>query len=166
MSLEALNPRDSVAARSRYAMDLRAATAGVLSDLLLLSGADTLPTGLDAALPLIQPGNAFDAGEEVVVYWEWHTRLAGIHRVALAVRRVGKGFLRAAAEWLGLADERPSDVILRWEEPAPVRRARAVAVRLPQQAGRYLLRLTVRLPDGQEEIRERQLVVGGDTRRQ
>ncbi len=74
--------------------------------------------------------------------------------MSLRLTAEGGGWLRKAAEWLGLAGRQPS-LTLAWQEavPTPTRvLARSLAIQLPDvQPGRYTLTLEVK-PFGREML--------------
>jgi hypothetical protein len=130
-----------------------------VSSLLLLDAADSLPADLASALPRALGTNGVPRDRKLGLFWELYGLRPGGELVttSLAVTRSGAGWLRRAAESLGLAAKR-TGVSVRWEGLAVPRDAggavasRALAVDLSTVSpGRYRIGLTITVP-GEEPV--------------
>jgi hypothetical protein len=137
------------AARARYELDSWSAERPLLSDLLLIQPADSLPGTLDAAVPIALGSLKLRPHRVLGVFWEWYGPISGPEPVqmTLTLAREGKSFWRRAIEWTGLAGRRTESVGLRWGEhmvgeSPPTRSVRLELPDLPE--GRYRLTLEVR----------------------
>ncbi len=168
LSLEAFSPRDSVAARARYARRLAKLQPllPALSDLLLLNRAAPLPDSLAEAIPLARSSHRARAGEPLGLYWELYgpdsrgTTLS----VSLSLAVGHRSLLRAAAEWIGLVNRKPP-LTLTWEEAVPPGTTvvqRSFALQLPELGpGRYTLRLEITLPGREPLYSTREVEITG-----
>jgi hypothetical protein len=165
LSIEALDRRDSLAARSRYWVNLSGKlTEGLaISDVLLLSDGPALPTSLEEATLRARGTARFEPGEPIEIYWEVYGAPADTtHQVSISVTRLGRGFLRKAVEWIGLAGERRPETF-RWQGPPGSSTdgvGQAIGIRLAEEnEGRYLLRLEIRTSAGAVASTEREIEV-------
>lgn len=165
VSVEVLDQLDSVAARSRFWLDIpaRLPQGFAISDLLLLSEGGTLPSTLEDATPRARGSSRYAPGEPIEIYWEvYGTPSDTAHEVSISVVKLGKGVFRKAVEWMGLAGQREPERF-RWEgAPAALHpgSGRALGIRLAkQEEGRYLLRLEIRTEAGLTATKEREIVV-------
>lgn len=149
-SLETLTQTDSLAARARYGLRLVSVPRELiaLSDILILSRADSLPESLAAAIPLARGSPRARGDEKLGLYWEVFGLELGVSELALSLTlvRTGKGWLRQAAESIGLSRRQPP-LQLSWQEQVsatiPVL-GRSLALQLPDLSpGRYRLELAV-----------------------
>ncbi len=160
IGVEARCGAEPLAARARYEI---AAPDARISDILLISPSEPLPGTLDAAIARARGSLTVRTGEEVGLYWEWYGAATGPEPLSttLVLEREGKGFLRKALEWTGLAARRQESVGLRWTEigsQAP----RSIRLRLPDlPEGRYRLTVEVRSPSLGVASSSRDLVVEG-----
>lgn len=153
VSIEAVSGSDSIAARSRYWLDIPAHLSGgdasdlSISDLMLLAPAHESPDRLELAIPLAMPSSSVTSGHEIGLYWEVYglNRHSDSLQFSLSVDKIGKSFLRRAAEWAGFA--RPSNDLIqvKWTEPVlnmgTVKRG--ITLRLTEDMdGTYVIRLT------------------------
>lgn len=165
LSVEAVNRRDSVAARRRHGFDITArAPAGArVSELLLLAPSDEQVRTLADAIPLARGSDRFAPGEPITVFWELHGPSPAPPRLSLVVTREGKGLFRRIGEFLRVASDDPNTTALAWEEaqpltPGPV--GRTVSVRLPEaRNGRYRVLLEARVPGLGTVRAEREIMV-------
>jgi hypothetical protein len=161
VSVEAISRTDSLAARSRYWLDIpahlsRGAESDLsISDVMLLDASDEAPDRLELAIPLAMPSSAVTAGDEIGLYWEVYglDPHSDSLQFSLSVDKIGKGFLRRAAEWAGLV--RPShDIIqMKWTEPVVNKDTvkRGIVLRLTDEMdGSYVIRLTAMSATGEE----------------
>lgn len=154
-SVEALNRGDSIAARDRSWLARSADEHGVgISDLLLITGQDSLPTTLDTAITRARASARYAPDTPVNLFWEVYSAdsVAPIE-VSIAVVQEGRSVFRRAAEWLGLTGPPEPVVQLSYEGPrAPISTriwARAVTVALPQSlSGELTLRVEALFRDG------------------
>jgi hypothetical protein len=169
LSVETLNRSDSIAAR--YRRWLRRTPPEprtfALSDILLLDPGEPLPSTLEGAVRRARPSNTFGAGEEIALYWETLGGDGeGTRAVTLTVVKQGRGFLRRAAEWLGLASRDTPTVRLEWDDPVVRRgevRGSSVTLQIPEnQDGRFRIRLDVVTAAGSNAHAEREIVVVRD----
>ncbi|HEX5724349.1 MAG TPA: hypothetical protein VFX98_02720 [Longimicrobiaceae bacterium] len=164
MSLEVREDSSKRIGRARYGLRLAPAPAGVsLSDLLLLADGEARPGSLEAAVPLARGDTRFRAGEQVGLYWEVYGLQGRTDTltVTLTLARRGAGWMRRAAERVGLAAE-SAPVRMRWrEEPAGGEVApRSLGVALPRLApGAYLLEVTVQAHGAEPAVATRELIV-------
>ncbi len=150
LSLEALAPAQRRAGRLRYWLQEPPAPAAgrpALSDLLLLSRADSLPHSLDAAAPLARASSVVSAGP-VGLYWEVYGLGPGLqpYSVGLTVVRESAGFLRRAARAIGLAGPDRPQIRLSWDDLAQPGAAEGSSLALDlagSRPGRYTIRLSV-----------------------
>lgn len=163
LSVEALDPRDSLAARSRYWVDLTATRSEgfAVSDILLLARGPAQPTSLEEAIPRARGTAQFEPGEPIEMYWEIYGAPADTaHEVSISVTKLGGGFFRSAVEWIGLAGERRPETF-RWEGPRGGQTdgfGRAIGIQLADgNEGRYLLRLEIRTSAGSVAVTEREI---------
>lgn len=158
VSVEALDRRDSVAARARYWADL---SQGF--ELLLVDANGALPRTLEDAISLARGSAAYAPGEPVHLYWEIADLPATTPRtLSLSVIKEGKSLLRQAIEWLGLAEGQKPRARLGWEESPEARSpvGRSITVRLSDDAeGRYLIRMEATTVDGKTVVAEREILV-------
>lgn len=165
LSVEVLAPTDSSAARARYHIDpaARFQDPFSLSDLLVIAPGDRRPRRLEEAGPLARGATQLAPGEPVDLFWEMPASLGlEIPTIALTVIKVDKGFLRRAVEFLGFADSDSTAALLEWEDLPPAARlgpGRFVSIRIPEDEGRYVITLDVRLPDGRRAQSEREIEV-------
>jgi hypothetical protein len=165
ISIEALDRHDSLAARSRYWVDLaeHLPDGFAVSDILLLTEGPAEPSTLDEAIPRARGSARYTPGDPIEIYWEVYGAPTGTaHEVSVSVTRLGKGFLRKAVEWMGLAgDRRPAT--FRWEgTPGDLTESagRALGIRLAEEdEGRYLLQLEIKTSAGATATREREFEV-------
>jgi hypothetical protein len=170
VSVEALVPSDSVAARGRYWLDLHqrlSASSGdpSLSEVLLTAPIERPLQELESAIPHTLPPSAIAPGAQIGLYWELYGADGSPHTavVSLTVEKVGKGFMRKAAEWIGLVGDRKDRIQMQWEESITPHEysPRSITVQLtPQMQGTYLITVQVRLDTGAEAVRTRRLDVG------
>ncbi len=169
LSLEALNLREGVAARRRFWLDVPAFEPDqiALSHLLLVDPVLPLPGTLDAAIEGALPSTTLLAGNPIHVYWEVYGADGRVVPFALTVIKEGKGFLRRAAEWLGLADRDKPTVRMQWERPvASPRESLAIAVQLPPgEAGSFTLRLQAITDPGRPVTAERRIDISRQSER-
>lgn len=156
VSLEVRCPAESRAARARYGVTLAIPpTDGrSLSQLLLLRPGERLPDSLGEAVPMARGAARARSGERLGLFWEIYdaSRRTRMVDMTLTLRREGKGFLRSAVEWIGLAEDRTEAAGLRWREEPDARAiwARAVTFEIPDVAeGDYRLHLQLLTADGQ-----------------
>jgi len=167
LSVETLNRTDSVAGRRRIWLDARppAGDSLMVSDLLLVEAGTGLPATLDQAVALARPSARFVSGDSIGVFWEVHDlrSLTDARIVSLVVIKEGRGLLRRAVEWLGLAERDKPTIRLEWTDiPTGQRQppGKAVTLRLPDdQRGRFTLRLEIAAADGRRTKVERQIWV-------
>ena len=170
VSVEALLPSDSMAARGRYWLDLRqrlSVSSGdlTLSEVLLTEPIEPPPPELESAIPRTLPPSAITPAAAIGLYWELYGVEGSAHSavVSLTVEKVGKGFMRKAAEWIGLVGERRDQIEMRWEESIIARQysPRYITVQLtPEMRGAYLITVKVRFETGAEAVRTRRIEVG------
>ena len=165
VSLEARAPGEGHAARARYGVQLapRAEWRPAISDLLLFAAGDSLPTDLDAVLPHALGSTRVPTTRKLGVFWELYgvDPADGAVDVSLTVTRQGAGWLRRAAESLGLAGSR-RDVRLEWREvpEAPRLAPRALAVDVSGLApGRYVIEVSVTATGGQTVTARREMSI-------
>lgn len=165
VSVEALDRRDSVAARARYWVDLpeRLPEGFAASDLLLLDPGVSLPASLEDAAARARGSVRFAPGEPIEFYWEVYGAPAdSAHEVSISVTKLGKGFFRSAVEVLGLAGERQPETF-QWEGmPGALHDGigRALGIRLADDdEGRYLVRLEITTSSGARAVTQRQIEV-------
>lgn len=133
-----------------------------MSDVLLLSRDDSLPRSLEEAAPLARPSTVVGPGS-VGLYWEVYGLGPGAtpFSIGLTVVRESVGFLRRAAEAIGLAGGQRPQVRLGWEEVSPPGAVTGSALALDLSAakpGRYTLRLAVSAR-GDSAVTERPLII-------
>ncbi len=165
VSIEALSRDDSLACRARYWLDIteRLPDGFAVSDLLLLTPGPRLPLSLDEAIPRARGSARYEPGEAIELFWEVYNAPADTaHEVTVAVSKVGKGFLRKAVEWMGVASARQPERF-RWEgAPGALQEGagQSLGIRLADEdEGRYLLRLEIRMASGSLAVREREIEV-------
>ena len=164
LSLEALAPDARRAGRQRYWISLPPLPAGrvAVSDVLLLSGADSLPHELEDAAPLARSSTVVPAAV-AGLYWEvYGLGPASVpYAVGLTVVRESIGLVRRAARALGLGGERPQ-VRLGWSEvsrPGTGITGSSLALDLTSaRPGRYTIRLSV-AARGDSAVTERVLTI-------
>jgi hypothetical protein len=160
-AVEALNLRHRVAARRRVWLDVPAIGPNqiALSDLLLVDPSLPLPSTLDAAVDQALPSTTLHTGEPVHVYWEVYGASGHLVPFALTVVQEGKGFLRRAVEFLGLAERDKPTVRMQWERPiVHPQEGLAIAVQLPEgEAGSFTLRLQAITDAGRPVMVERRI---------
>ena len=165
LSLEATAPRERHAARARYGITRpRPDGHPALSDLLLFDPPDSLPTTLEGVLPRALGSTRLVAARTLGVFWELYgvDPEQGAVAVSLTVTRQGGGWLRRAAESVGLASPR-RDVQLQWEEVPEVPKVtpRALAVDASGLApGRYVIQVSVTPASGKTLTARREIVIG------
>ncbi len=165
VSVEVLAGRDSSAARARYRIDPgeRFREPFSLSDLLVIEGSDRRPRDLEEAARLARGTTRLEPGEPVHLYWEMPVELGpDAPAVALTVVREDKGFLRRAVEFLGFAGSDSTAARLEWDDLPPAARTgpgRSVAIRIPDDEGRYVIRLEVTSRDRRTTAAEREIEV-------
>ena len=172
MSLEVLSTSQRRAGRARQWLALTPRGAGqvALSDLLLLSRADSLPRTLEAAIPLARTSTTVRTGEATGLYWEVYGLGPGPtpFAVSLTLVKEGRGWLRRAAKALGLGGgaDRPH-VSLAWDDayrPGTATTSGALALDLSGNSpGAYLLRLQVTPRAGPPVAVERRIRVVAPT---
>jgi hypothetical protein len=170
VSVEALLPSDSMAARGRYWLDLRqrlSASSGepTLSEVLLTEPIERPPQELESAIPHTLVSSTITPSARIGLYWELYGADGSPHSavVSLTVEKVGKGFMRKAAEWIGLVGDRKDRIQMQWEESIIPREysPRSITVQLtPQMKGTYLITVQVRLDTGAQAVRTRRIDVG------
>lgn len=151
LSLEALAPADSVAARRRHGVQLPAAPEeGVaLSDLMLVeAGADTLPASLDAVISRARSESDYRPGDRIGLYWEVYgpPGPVGRLRTSVSLSREGGGFFQSLGALLGLGGGGGEAVRMEWEDRvAPGREVqpRSLVIRLPAELSDDEYTLTV-----------------------
>jgi len=160
LSLEAVAPVERHVARARYGVTPPRLSPyhAAISDLLLFDPPDSLPATLDAVVPHAYGSTRVSADRKLGVFWELYgvDPAAGAVAVSLTMARQGTGWLRRAAESLGLAGPR-RDVRLEWQEvpEAGAIAPRTLAIDLSGLApGRYLLEVAV-TPAGAEMVTAR-----------
>jgi len=160
LSLEAVAPVERHVARARYGVTPPRLSPyhAAISDLLLFDPPDSLPATLDAVVPHAYGSTRVSADRKLGVFWELYgvDPAAGAVAVSLTMARQGTGWLRRAAESLGLAGPR-RDVRLEWQEvpEAASIAPRTLAIDLSGLApGRYLLEVAV-TPAGAETVTAR-----------
>jgi hypothetical protein len=165
VSLEAVAPGERHAARARYGVQFapRVEWRPAISDLLLFAAGDSLPADLDAVLPHALGSTRVPATRKLGVFWELYgvDPADGAVDVSLTMTRRGEGWLRRAAESLGLAAS-PQDVRLEWREVpgAPRLAPRALAVDVSGLApGRYVIEVSVTATGGQTVTARRDLSI-------
>jgi hypothetical protein len=131
LSLEVVAPVRRGVARARYG--LSPDENARISDLLLLEGADSLPSDLAAAAPLALATTRVREDRPLGLFWEVQGLSPAGEEVttSLTVTRQKTGWLRRAVEAVGLAAPR-RDVSLEWSEVLVPR------VETPAVAGRAL----------------------------
>jgi hypothetical protein len=149
LSLEAVSDSAHRAGRARFGLRLAPAPAGVsLSDVMLLSRADSLPATLEDAQGAARGSARVHAGERLGLFWEVYGLAArpDTLSVAVSITPVGRpGLARRAAERLGLAAP-TAPVRVGWREQANGQNvlARSLAVALPDlRPGDYVLQVAV-----------------------
>ena len=160
LSLEALAPVDSVAARRRHGVRLPPAPAeGVaLSDLMLVEArADTLPASLEGVISRARPESEYRPGDRIGLYWEVYGAPGSAERLrtSVSLSREGGGFFRSLGALLGLGGGGDEAVRVEWEDrvsPGREVRPRSLVVRLPPE-----------LPDGEYTVVVEAAPAGGDT---
>ncbi len=149
LSLEVVAPARRSVARARYGLSLDENAR--ISDLLLLEGSDSLPTDLAGAVPHALATTRVRGDRPLGLFWEVHDLSSAGEEVttSLTVTRRGSGWLRRAAQMIGLAAPR-RDVSLEWAEvlvPRPDQAAvagRALALDLSSLSpGPYRIEITV-----------------------
>ncbi len=170
VSVEALLPSDSIAARGRYWLDVPerlSASSGdpTLSEVLLTEPIERPPPRLESAIPYTLPPSALTPGARIGLYWELYGADGSPHSavVSLTVEKVGKGFVRKAAEWIGLVGDRKNRIQMQWDESIIPREysPRYITVQLaPEMKGTYLITVQVRLETGAQAARTRRIDVG------
>jgi len=166
-SVEVWNARDSVAGRDRRWLDVAERSVDELgvSDILLLTQTDSLPTSLDDAIPHARPNRKLPPTERIDLFWEVYGVDEGRETLhfALSVEKVGKSFLRRAAEWAGIVGSTPDIVRLRWSEEVSGSMsitAHSVGVQLQDKMkGEYAVTLSVRRATGEEKMSARRIEV-------
>jgi len=160
VSIEAVSHSDSIAARSRYWLDIPAHLSGgeesdlSISDLMLLAPGDESPDRLELALPLAMPSSSVTAGDEIGLYWEVYglDRHSDSLQFSLSVEKIGKSFLRRAAEWAGFARPSNDAIQMKWTEPVinMDNVKRGIRLRLTEDMdGMYVIRLTAMSATGE-----------------
>lgn len=146
VSAEVLRRRARQAKRSRGwlpALSSAGATR-ILSDLLLFSPGDSLPSSLSGALALAPPVPRAVPGGTVGIYWELAMRERGPVEMTLTLATQRRGAARRLAEVLRLR-RAPVALRMRWVDGAPQSgvASRSLVVRLPAglAPGDYTLRL-------------------------
>jgi len=149
LSLEVVAPVRRGVARARYG--LSPDENARMSDLLLLEGADSLPSDLAAAVPHALATARVRADRPLGLFWEVQGLSPAGEQVttSLNVTRQGTGWLRRAVEAVGLAAPR-RDVSLEWAEvlvprvETPTVAGRALALDLASLSpGPYRIEVTV-----------------------
>jgi hypothetical protein len=166
-SIELWNTRDTVAGRERSWLDLaeRLPDGFGVWDILLLEGPDALPESLNLAIPLSRQSDVFSPAERIGLFWE----IYGVGEdpemldFTLTVARLGRSFLRRAAEWAGILGRREDTVRLRWSEQVFGARSiapQSIGVQLEgSMSGEYVLTLSARRSTGEEATVEKHLTV-------
>ena len=167
VSLEAITLDGKRAGRARYWLPLAhpdTAIAGI-SDVMLLSRADSLPRNLEAALAIARTGTTVYEGAPVGLFWEVYGLGGTIAPVSLTVTLVkqGRSWLKRAAGSLGLgSNERPS-VSVSWvvasnADGSPL--AQSLALDLGKNdPGHYTLRIQASSQGRGTATTERDIVV-------
>jgi hypothetical protein len=166
-SVEVWNARDSVAGRDRMWLDLVEESSDEfgISDMLLLTSSDSLPVSLHDAIPLTRANHRIGSAERLGLFWEVYRVGDGRETLQfeLSVMKVGKSFLRRAAEWAGIVGPRADIVRLRWAEEVAGSSsitAHSVGVQLKDfMSGEYAVTLSVRRASGEEKNAVRHVVV-------
>lgn len=166
VSLEAMSAASRHVARARYGLDPAPHTSAdvAISDLLLFDPPETLPESLAAALPHALSSSRVVSDKKLGVYWELYgvDPARGAVAVSLTMTRYGTGWLRRAAQSLGLAGHN-HDVRLQWEEvpETPLLTPRALAIDLAGLSpGRYLIEVSI-TPPAEETVTARRTVIIG-----
>jgi hypothetical protein len=151
VSLETKTVDQPRAGRTRYWLPIEPVAPGTIamSDLMLLSGIDSLPRTLAEAIPLARTGTSVSPGEALGLYWEVYG--AGTRPVPLSVSvtlvKEGTGWFKRAARSLGLAGADKPKVSLNWSDMAqPGEHALTGTIALnlgKNEPGRYTLRVEV-----------------------
>jgi hypothetical protein len=166
LSVEMLDVGDSVAARSRRWLDLEPRPPGLaISDLLLVRSDSTLPATLEAAVGEMRGNAEFRAGETVSLFWEvYHPPVREPVTATLVVEPRDRGFLRKAAEWLGLAGRDAAVEMVwtvSWATPVAVAPGGVMLELPPGQDGRFLLILRIDAASGTTAESRREITIGG-----
>jgi hypothetical protein len=149
LSLEVMAPGRRGVARARYGLSPEENAR--ISDLLLLDGADSLPSDLATAVPHALATTRVRADRPLGLFWEVQGLSPAGEEVttSLTVTRQRTGWLRRAVEAVGLAAPR-RDVSLEWVEvlvprvETPTVAGRALALDLASLSpGPYRIEVTV-----------------------
>jgi hypothetical protein len=153
VAVETFAPEARVAARARYGLHLdpQPPDQRTLSDLLLLSRADSLADALDSVLPLALPSHRIAAGDQVGVFWEMYGLSAIPEPYSLSIQLLDRnaGALRRLGVRMGVLEER-TPLAVRWREDSGGQEvvARAFSIDMPEVApGRYTLQLGITFPN-------------------
>jgi hypothetical protein len=170
VSVEAISRSDSVAARSRYWLDIPERLSGgaesdlSISDVMLVDTDDEVPSHLELAARLARPSSVVTAGDEIGLYWEVYglDPYSNSVQFSLSVNKIGKSFLRRAAEWVGLVGSGEEVIEMRWTEPVldVATLKRGIMLRLTEEmSGTYMIRLTAMSATGERVMANRMIEV-------
>jgi hypothetical protein len=170
LSLEAITLDGRRAGRARYWVPLTAPdTAHTdISDILLLSRADSLPGHLDGAVPLARAGTSLPRGTAAGLFWEIYGLGPGPSPVNLSLTLVKQGtsWLKRAARSIGIGSGNRPAISLSWvatanADGAPL--AQALALDLGKNdPGRYTLRIEASSQGRGTATAERDIIVTRD----
>ncbi|HEX2190070.1 MAG TPA: hypothetical protein VHG51_14280 [Longimicrobiaceae bacterium] len=164
LSLETQTLQAKRVGRARYGLALPAPTGGVgVSDVLLLRGADELPSTLDDAVPQARGSTKVRTGESLGLFWEVYGLPERPDTVAISVsvQRGSPSFGRRLIERLGLVGE-ATPIRVQWDEETPGEptMARTLVLALTDLApGEYTLELAVTPREGEPAVTRRALRV-------
>jgi hypothetical protein len=166
LSLEVRADSVKRAGRARFGLPLAPppATGIHLSDILLLTRGDSLPSSLEEATPLARGTYRVKPGERLGLFWEVYGLASQNDTLALGVsiaRTNQPGFARRAAERIGLAS-RGTPVKVGWKEESGGRTilGRSLAVTLPDLSpGEYSLQVSVQRGAEPPVLTTRKLIV-------
>ncbi|MCJ7629791.1 MAG: hypothetical protein MUO50_15560, partial [Longimicrobiales bacterium] len=166
LSLEQWNPAGRWGARVRHGVTAPSVPPDVphISDLLLLTAGDGLPSSLSEATPRVRPSTELMSGSRFTVAWEVYgldrRREPLTFRISL-VEEEGS-LVRRALKRIGLFRKAPV-LTLSWDEDGATEEGplfRAVDLALPPlEAGRYVLRLEMEIPYRNSVVSNRRIRV-------
>jgi hypothetical protein len=155
----------AAARRLRHGLPPADGAGLALSSLLLLDAADSLPSSLAEALPLMRTGVRARRGDRLGLFWEVYGLRPDAPAVTVSLgtaRAGGAPLARRAAEALRLR-RAPAPVAVRWSaraEPTGGVAAAAIVLRLADlEPGRYRVTVAVRDAEGRGAAAEREIVV-------
>ncbi|MEJ2240154.1 MAG: hypothetical protein P8X82_17830 [Gemmatimonadales bacterium] len=104
------------------------------------------------------------AGDEIGLYWEVYglDPYSNSVQFSLSVNKIGKSFLRRAAEWVGLVGSGEEVIEMRWTEPVldVATLKRGIMLRLTEEmSGTYMIRLTAMSATGERVMASRMIEV-------